>query len=130
MTTMKRLITAAAVAATFCAWNLQADEAVAYTVVEGEDIQTIAGRYDVTVEDIVISNGLETEEITVGSVIYIPPKHARGYYDPENGTYLVAQGDDLLEIARRFGTTVEALEQANGLDSSKIGAGATLQIPQ
>ncbi len=97
-------------------------EAVAYTVVEGDDIQTVAGRYDVTVEDIQISNGLETEEIAVGSVIYIPPKHARGYYDPENGTYLVAPGDDLLEIARRFGTTVEALEQANGLDSAAFRA--------
>ena len=129
MTTMKRLMIAAAVAATLGAWNVQADEAIAYTVIEGDDIQTVAGRYDVTVEDIRISNGLETEEIAVGSVIYIPPSHARGYYDPENGTYLVAPGDDLLEIARRFGTTVEALEQANALDSSKIAAGATLQIP-
>ena len=129
MTTMKRLIVAAAVAATFCAWNLQADEAVAYTVVEGDDIQTIAGRYDVTVENIVISNGLETEEITVGTVIYIPPKHAKGYYDPENGTYVIAPGDDLLEIARRFGTTIEAIGEANALTSNKIEAGATLQIP-
>ncbi len=113
----------------FSAWNVQADEAIAYTVVEGEDIQTVAGRYDVTVEDIMISNGLETEEITVGTVIYIPPKHARGYYDPDSGSYVVAPGDDLFEISKRFGTTVEAIEQANGLGSSKIKAGATLQIP-
>ncbi|MEA3274463.1 MAG: LysM domain-containing protein [Pseudomonadota bacterium] len=41
------------------------DSLVAYTVVEGEDIQTVAGNYDVTVEEILVSNGLETEEITV-----------------------------------------------------------------
>lgn len=126
---MKPLITAAAIAAMFGAWNVQADEAIAYTVVEGEDIQTVAGRYDVTVEDIVLTNGLTTEEITAGTVIYIPPKHARGYYDPDSGSYVVAPGDDLFEIAKRFGTTVEAIEQANGLDSSKIKAGTTLQIP-
>jgi LysM repeat protein len=126
---MKRLIIAAAVAATLGAWNIQADEAVAYTVVEGEDIQTIAGRFDVSVEDILISNGLETEELAAGTVIYIPPKHARGFYNPATGTYLIAEGDDLIEIARRFGTTVEALEATNDLESSEIEAGATLQIP-
>ncbi len=126
---MKRLILAAAVAAMFGAWNVQADEAVAYTVVEGEDIQTVAGRYEVTVEDIVITNGLETEELTVGTVIYIPPKHARGYYDTDAGTYVVAPGDDLYAIAKRFGTTVEAIGEANAMTSNKIEAGATLQIP-
>jgi len=99
-------------------------------VEEEDDIQTIAGEYDVTVEDIVISNGLETEELEVGMVIYIPPKHARGYYDPDSGTYVIASGDDLFAIAERFATTVEALQQANGLDSNEIEAGATLQIPQ
>ena len=89
---MKRLIIAAAVAATLGAWTVQADEAVAYTVVEGEDIQTVAGHYDVTLEEILITNGLETEELTVGTVIYIPPKHARGYYDPDQGTYVIAKG--------------------------------------
>ncbi len=126
---MKRVIIAAAVAAMFGAWHVQADEAVAYTVVEGEDLQTVAGRYEVTVEDIMITNGLETEEITVGTVIYIPPKHARGYYDPENGTYVIAEGDDLIAIAERFGTTVGAIREANGLTSSKIEAGGTLKIP-
>ena len=127
---MKRLIIAAAVAAMFGAWNVQADEAIAYTVIEGEDIQTVAGRYEVTVEDIIITNGLETEEITVGTIIYIPPKHAKGYYDPDSGTYLIAEGDDVYAIAKRFGTTVEAIGEVNAMTSSKIEAGATLRIPK
>jgi len=127
---MKRSVIAAAVASLLATWMVQADEAIMYTVEEEDDIQTIAGEYDVTVEDIVISNGLETEELEVGMVIYIPPKHARGYYDPDSGTYVIASGDDLFAIAERFATTVEALQQANGLDSNEIEAGATLQIPQ
>ena len=77
-----------------------------------------------------ITNGLETEEITVGTIIYIPPKHAKGYYDPDSGTYLIAEGDDLYAIAKRFGTTVEAIGEANAMTSNKIEAGATLQIPK
>jgi LysM repeat protein len=105
------------------------DSVVAYTIAEGEDIQTIAGTYDVSVEDILVTNGLETEEIAVGTVIYIPPQHATGYFDPDTGVYTIAKGDDLLEISRRFGTTVEAIESRNGLENSRITAGATLVIP-
>jgi len=39
------------------------------------------------------------------------------------------EDQDLFEVSKRFGTTVEAIKEANGLDSSKIKAGATLQIP-
>ena len=46
-----------------------------------------------------------------------------------NGTYVVAPGDDLYEMAKRFGTTVVAIGEANALTSNKIEAGATLQIP-
>ena len=84
------------------AWN---QEVVEYTWAEGDDIQTLAGQYDVSVEQILVSNGLQTDEITVGTVIYIPPKHATGYFNPETGVYTIAPGDDLLEISRRFGTT-------------------------
>lgn len=105
-------------------------EMVAYTWAEGDTIETVAGQYDVTVEQILISNGLETDEITVGTVIYIPPKHAAGYYNPDTGIYTIAEGDDLSAIAERFGTTVEALEEENILPDSKIIAGKTLLIPR
>mgnify|MGYP001057352702 CR=1 FL=1 len=105
------------------------DGVVAYTLVEGEDIQTVAGNYDVTVEQILITNGKKAEEITVGSVIYIPPQHATGYFNPHTGVYTIAAGDDLYEIARRFGTTVDALEAENKLGGAKIIAGETLKIP-
>ncbi|EIC21576.1 LysM peptidoglycan-binding domain-containing protein [Thiorhodovibrio frisius] len=105
------------------------DSVVAYTLTEGEDIQTVAGNYDLTVEQILVTNGMETDEITVGTVIYIPPLHATGYFNPETGVYTVAAGDDLYEIARRFGTTVAALEAVNELSGDTIAAGQTLQIP-
>ncbi len=127
---MKKFLAAALLGASLLSWPAQADDtAVAYTIVEGDTLATVAGQYDVTVEDLMVTNGLETEEIEIGTVIYIPPPHAQGFYDPDTGTYLIAEGDDLSAIAERFGTTVAALEEANGLTSSLIIAGATLQIP-
>ena len=45
------------------------------------------------------------------------------------GIPVIAPGDDLYAIAKRFGTTVEAIGEANAMTSNKIEAGATLQIP-
>lgn len=45
-------------------------------------------------------------------------------------TYIVESGDTLSAIARRFGTTVEAMVVANGIeDPSKLYPGAELTIP-
>ncbi len=45
-------------------------------------------------------------------------------------TYIVEPGDTLSAIARRFGTTVEAMALANGIeDPSKLYPGAELTIP-
>lgn len=43
---------------------------------------------------------------------------------------LIAPGDDLYAIAKRFGTTVEAIGEANAMTAYKIEARATLRIPK
>ena len=128
---MQRVMIAGALAALLAGVaQAQTDAAIAYTVEADDTIETIAGEYDVSVEDIMVTNGLETEEVEIGTVIYIPPAHASGYFDPDTGTYLIAPGDDLDSIAARFGTTVAAIQQANDLSGTTIDAGATLQIPE
>jgi LysM repeat protein len=47
-----------------------------------------------------------------------------------SGAILVRAGDTLERIAKRNGTTVEALKRANGLPSSKIRAGQRLKLPR
>lgn len=41
---------------------------------------------------------------------------------PDTGVYTIAKGEDLPEISRRFGTTVEAIESENGLENTRITA--------
>ncbi|MES3006359.1 MAG: LysM peptidoglycan-binding domain-containing protein [Pseudomonadota bacterium] len=44
--------------------------------------------------------------------------------------YVVQRGDTLSKIARQFNTQVGALQQANGIDGSRIIAGESLLIPR
>lgn len=44
-------------------------------------------------------------------------------------TYRVSRGDTLWEIARRIGTSVAAIKQANSLNGSAIRPGQILQLP-
>ena len=57
-----------------------------------------------------------------------PRRHAEGAYDAVNGSYTVAPGDDLSDIAERFGIPLGTLEQQNNLTSAQIEVGQTLTI--
>ena len=47
-----------------------------------------------------------------------------------NGDYTIQKGDTLSAIAKRYGTTVQAIAEANGIqDVNKIYVGDTLNIP-
>jgi LysM repeat protein len=48
---------------------------------------------------------------------------------PQQTTYIVQQGDTLGVIAKRFGTTVQAIMAANGLPNDEINIGDVLIIP-
>ena len=48
---------------------------------------------------------------------------------PSQRTYVVQQGDTLNLIAQQFGTTVAAIQAANGLTSTEINVGQVLIIP-
>ena len=50
---------------------------------------------------------------------------------PQYITYVIQPGDTLSGIAQRYGTTVSALTQLNGIsDPDKIYAGNTLKVPE
>lgn len=44
--------------------------------------------------------------------------------------YTVVRGDNLWDISRKYGTTVEALKRANGIRGTMIRPGQMLRIPQ
>lgn len=54
---------------------------------------------------------------------------AGGVGDAPPKTHRVESGDTLWDIARRFGTSVAAIQQANGIRGTKIRPGQVLQLP-
>ena len=82
-------------------------------------------------------NGLTSNFIQIGDVLIIPDP-AKEYPDPEpepdpdpspEKQYTVKSGDNLYNIARKFGISLDALKQANNLTSNLIFPGQILIIP-
>ncbi len=48
---------------------------------------------------------------------------------PKDTTHTVKKGENLSKIAAKYGTTVQAIRQANGISGDNIQAGQTLKIP-
>jgi len=95
----------------------------------GENLTRIAQRYGTTVWAIAQANGIwNINYIRAGQVLLIPvPGPILG---PTPRIYIVQPGDTLSAIAWRFGTTVWALAQANGIwNPNLIYIGQRLYIP-
>lgn len=97
-----------------------------YIVRAGDTLYRIALNFGTTVNAIMNYNGLSSTMIYVGKRLYIPgaqpPPPANFWW------YQVRSGDTLYRIAVRYGTTVRALMNANGLTSSMIYVGQWLRI--
>ena len=86
-----------------------------YTVRPGDTLYSIARRFGTTVQAIVQANGLvNPNQIFSGQVFWIP---SSGGGWTGSTAYTVRRGDTLYSIARRYGTTYQALAAANGLRS-------------
>lgn len=97
--------------------------ATTYTVQRGDSLYLLANKFGVAVSAIKSSNGLSGSTIYVGQKLTIPGATSSG------NRYTVVRGDSLYLIAQRFGVTVAAIKQANGLSSSTIYSGQVLSIP-
>lgn len=102
-----------------------------YVVRPGDTVSAIALTYGTSVAEIVARNGLDTRAtIIVGQRLDLPEAGLASPAAAGPSTHTVVAGDTLWDIARTYGTTVAALQQANGLiGSSVIVLGRTLALP-
>jgi N-acetylmuramoyl-L-alanine amidase len=115
----------------------------------GETLSHLARQYGVTVADIERANpGLDARRIQLGQTIRIPMAGAPAAADePARSaapvqkppaaapaaaarTHTIRRGDTLDGISRQYGTTVNALQQANpGLNPRRLIPGNSIRIP-
>jgi LysM repeat protein len=93
-------------------------------------LYSLAQRFNTTVDAIVALNNLpDASRIRVGQVLTIAG--TPGSTPGPGQEYVVQAGDTLYSIARRYNTTVDAIQRANGIVNPwYISVGQKLVIPQ
>ncbi|KAF2336512.1 LysM peptidoglycan-binding domain-containing protein [Flavobacterium daemonense] len=126
-----------------------------YKVQKGDNLGAIAEKYNVDIAELKKWNNLKSNSVALGRTLKIKSdvdpakisKDAKSSLAVEKKSeeaiasaedkdknaaepqeYVVAAGDNLGSIAKKFGTTIAELKELNGLTSNNIGLGKTLVI--
>ncbi len=113
--------------------------ALSYRIKWGDTLSKIAAQFGVSIQSIITANNISNPDLIYadqllqipdGSATPVPSTPPPTTPPPTGGTYTVKTGDTLSAIARRFGTTVAAIAQANNISNvNLIYVGQVLVIP-
>ena len=101
-----------------------------YVVKKGDSLYKIAGKYNITVEDIKNYNDLKSNLLSIGQTLKIPSKTIDTGSTVNEETYIVQKGDSLYSISNKFNTTVDKLKQLNNLTSNLLSIGDVLVVSE
>lgn len=106
-------------------------ESITHEVQRKETLYSIAKQYDIDINDLVAANPGSDAGVKKGQVLRIPLKKKVEEAKPvlSNRKHNVAPGETLYSIAKKYGVTVEAIQNANGGLASGLKAGQELLIP-
>lgn len=132
--TNKRLIQFLLILAVLVSTTAFTNEALAYscgssyTVQKGDTLGSIAKTCGTTLAALQLANPKLGQYIYAGQTLVLPG----AFWDNYNGyaTYVVARGDTLKSLAARFGTSMDALANLNGIyNYNLIYEGQRLTVP-
>ena len=115
----------------------------AYIVKKGDNLWSIAKRYNVSLNELYTANGLNKKSVLrIGQQIQVPVEDSTASistvsadtYQPTSfnqgsTSYTVKRGDTLSKVANQYDTSVRAIKAANSMTSDLIRVGETLVIP-
>jgi membrane-bound lytic murein transglycosylase D len=114
--------------------SLASSTASFYVVQKGDNLSNIAKKFNVTVADIQDWNKLTTKNLPLGMALQVVKnptnKEDVAIVTPERKDiqYMVQKGDNLSNIAKKFGATLEDLKQWNNLTSNAIALGSSIIV--
>ena len=109
---------------------------VNYTIKPGDTLWKIANNCNVTVDDIVKLNNLDSTVIYPGQIIKLSQSCAarqngdNNEFSETEDFYTVRRNDTLYSIARLFGTTPQELINSNNLTSDLLTVGQNIRVPR
>jgi len=105
-----------------------------YVVQKGDNLNTIAKKNNVSVEEIKEWNHLANSSIQLGASLQVTANGTENKKELvaapalENIEYVVKKGDNLGNIAKKFGTPLANLKEWNNLADNTIALGSTLIV--
>lgn len=117
------------------------DSDLVYIVKAGDSLYSIAKKYGVSVNDLIAINNLKSNALSIGQHLKIPYRsgsvipigsscYGEGYNEPSYVTYVVRSGDNLYNIARKYGVSVDSIKKLNNLTSNSLSIGQILKIKE
>jgi len=100
-----------------------------YIVKEGDNLDSIANKFNVSVKKIQELSNLSGYDLSIGDILLIPTKSTEKSLEAET-TYTVQPGDTLGSIAFKYGSTVEKIMQRNNLTSDWLSIGQKLIVDE
>jgi membrane-bound lytic murein transglycosylase D len=113
---------------------LTTDSSTLYVVQKGDNLGSIAQKYEVTVAEIQEWNGLSNDTVQYGTSLQIAKTGLDSKKEltlnpvRKDIEYVVLKGDNLGNIASKFGASVIDLKQWNNLPDNTITIGKTLIV--
>ena len=114
--------------------TLSSNVATNYIVQKGDNLGNIAKKYNVTVEEIKERNHLSNINIQFGESLQVAKNDLNSNEvlasntKTENVEYVVKKGDNLGNIAKKFGSSLDDLKQWNNLQDSTVALGRSLIV--
>ena len=105
-------------------------EQTIHVVKSGENLSLIAKKYKCTVTDLKNWNNLKSTNLSVGQKLKVYPPAEGSSSSDAKVTHTVKSGDNLWDISRKYGVSVERIRKLNGLSSNavlKIGQKLTIR---
>lgn len=98
-----------------------------YIVKAGDTLYKIANQYNTTTMELMNINNLSSNILSIGQNILIPKQTQQS--PTTEIEYVVKSGDNLYDIANRYGISVSELKNYNNLTSNLLSIGQILRIP-
>ena len=98
-----------------------------YIVKKGDNLYSIAKKYNTTTSAIMMVNNLPNTNLQIGQQLKIPGSN-NTQMTSSSMTYIVKNGDNLYQIAKKFNTTIDSIKRKNNLISNNLQVGQKLII--
>ncbi len=107
------------------------EDYLVYTVKSGDNLYSIAQKYNTTVSTLMSVNNLTSSTLKLNQQLLIPKSEGLEVeITPGTGTeYTVQSGDSLYTIAKKYNVTVDQIKAKNNLTTNLLSIGQKLIIP-